>query len=207
MMQQQNPFGDVYQKYWDRRYSKFSKFDQGIQTDLEGLYSVGPEAVASNTARKAGVKTIVDGFCGIGGNTIGFAKYADHVYAIEINHDRIKMAQHNLKVYGLDHKVTFIEGDYFEEVSKIKAEAVFIDPPWGGFEYVQKEKFTLHDFDPDGTKILDLAFIHFEKVIFRVPKNFDLLELQQFTKTYVVDDELFEGKVPFRTVYFFDPIE
>ena len=139
---QKNPFGEKYQKYWDRRYTKFSKFDEGIQTDIEGLYSVGPEEIADKIARKTNARTIVDGFCGIGGNTIGFAKYADHVYAIEIDSKRIEMAKNNLKVYGLDHKVTFIEGDYFDEAPKIDAEAVFIAPPWGGPDYAQKPKFT-----------------------------------------------------------------
>lgn len=201
-MQKENPFDEKYQKYWDRRYIKFSKFDEGVQVDLEGLYSVGPEDIADRNAIKTNAHTVVDGFCGIGGNTIGFAKHANHVFAIEIDHDRIEMARNNLKVYGLDHKVTFIEGDYFEEVPKIKAEAVFIAPPWGGPDYSQKDKFSLEDFSPSGKKILDLAFAHFSKVVFQIPKNFDLSELEQYEHEFTVDDEVFEGGVLFRTIYF-----
>ena len=202
-MQKENPFGEQYQKYWDRRYSKFSKFDDGIQTDLEGLFSVGPEEIADSNARKTNARTVVDGFCGIGGNTIGFAKYADHVYAIELDRGRIEMAKNNLKVYGLDHKVTFIEGDFFTEAPKLRAEAVFIAPPWGGPNYAQKETFTLNDFNPSGKDILELAFKHFSKVVFQVPRNFNLSQLAQFGKEFVVDDEKFEGNIIFKTVYFF----
>lgn len=200
-----NPFGEQYQKYWERRYAKFSKFDEGIQTDLEGLYSVGPEEIAVKNARKTNARTVVDGFCGIGGNTIGFAKYADHVFAIEIDHDRIEMARNNLKVYDLDHKVTFIEGDYFDEAPRLNAEAVFLAPPWGGPDYAQKERFLLEDFDPSGSAILDVALSHYPKVVFQIPRNFYLAELDQFGRNYVVEDEMFEGKVVFKTVYFFQP--
>lgn len=204
---QQNPFGEKYQKYWDRRYDKFSKFDQGIQTDVEGLYSVGPEEVADKNARKIGAKTVVDGFCGIGGNTIGFAKHAEHVYAIEIDPVRFEMARNNLRVYGLDHKVTFINGDYFDESPKIKAEAVFLAPAWGGPDYSQKDIFTLEDFNPSGKSILDIAFKYFSKVVIQIPKNFDLSELDQFGKEYVVEDEMYENNIMFKTVYFFTPEE
>jgi trimethylguanosine synthase len=206
-MQQENPFGEKYQKYWDRRHTKFSKFDEGIQTDIEGLYSVGPEEVADKNARKTGARIVVDGFCGIGGNTIGFAKHAEHVYAIEIDHERIEMAKNNLKVYGLEDKVTFIEGDYFEVAPTIQADAVFIAPPWGGPEYSQKQSFALEDFNPSGKAILDLAFNHFPKVVLQIPKNFDLSELDQFGKEYTVEDELYEENVMFKTVYFFTPAE
>ncbi len=199
----QNPFGEKYQKYWDRRLTKFSKFDEGIQTDIEGLYSVGPEDIADKNAIKTGAKIVVDGFCGIGGNTIGFAKHADHVYAIEIDHNRIEMAKNNLKVYGLEDKVTFIEGDYFKEAPLIQADAVFIAPPWGGPDYSQKERFTLEDFSPSGKDILDLAFKHFSKVVLQIPKNFDLSELDQFGKEYTVENEMYEDNIMFKTVYFF----
>ncbi len=182
----ENPFGEQYQKYWDRRYSKFSKFDEGIQTDLEGLYSVGPEEVALKYGRKVDSQIVLDGFCGIGGNVIGFAAFARHVFAIEINHNRIEMAKNNVAVYGLSDKVTFIEGDFFEEASKIKAEVVYIALPWGGPDYSKKEKFLLNDFNPNGKKILDFSFRYFSKVIMQVPKNFDVNELNQFNKKFIV---------------------
>ncbi len=66
-------FGPKAQKYWDRRYDLFSRFDDGIQVDEAGLYSVTPEKIALEQAKKMNCKTIVDGFCGVGGNAIAFA--------------------------------------------------------------------------------------------------------------------------------------
>lgn len=40
----------------------------------EALYSATPEAIAQYTAQRLRCHTIVDGFCGAGGNTIQFAK-------------------------------------------------------------------------------------------------------------------------------------
>lgn len=61
-------------KYWYKRFSLFSKFDQGIQLDEESWFSVTPEAVAKHHAsRFKKFNLVVDGFCGVGGNTIQFA--------------------------------------------------------------------------------------------------------------------------------------
>ena len=42
-----NPDGehDV-RKYWSQRFRYFSRFDDGIKTDAQGLFSVTPEAIA-----------------------------------------------------------------------------------------------------------------------------------------------------------------
>lgn len=206
-MNKENPFGEKYQKYWDRRYSKFSRFDEGIQTDIEGLYSVGPEATADKIARKTNAQTIVDGFAGIGGSAIGFAKHADHVYLIEIDHARLEMAKNNLAIYGLANKTTFIEGDYFTEAPKLTAEAIFLSPPWGGPDYSQKEEFTLEDFASSGRAVLELAFQYFPKVVLQIPKNFKTSDLDQFGKEYVIENEMYEDNIMFKTAYFFKPAE
>ena len=37
------PFGEKLQKYWDKRYQLFSKFDEGIQIDEQALFSITPK--------------------------------------------------------------------------------------------------------------------------------------------------------------------
>jgi len=64
----------------------------------------------------------------------------------------------------------------------------------------------LEDFAPSGKDILNVAFQYFEKVVLRVPKNFDFEELDQFGRKYVVDDEKFEDQIIFKVVYFFEPV-
>ena len=196
------PFGAKFQKYWDRRYDLFSRFDNGIRVYREGLFSATPEKISLHQARKMDCKTIVDGFCGIGGNSIGFAKVCDKVYAIENNKNRIGMAKNNAKVYEVEKKIDFICGDFFEELKKIKAEGAFIDLQWGGPEYEELKKFKLSHFKPDGAKVLKTAFANFEKVAMKVPDNFDLSELEIFDKSYEIEDNMMYDRVLFRTVYF-----
>lgn len=39
-------------KYWQQRYSLFSRFEEGILMDEEGWYSVTPEVIAAHHASK-----------------------------------------------------------------------------------------------------------------------------------------------------------
>ena len=63
-------------RYWLARYTLFSRFDDGIMLDGQGLFSVTPEAIARNQAArcaKSGHGTVIDAFTGAGGNAIQFA--------------------------------------------------------------------------------------------------------------------------------------
>jgi len=195
-------FGDGLQKYWDRRYDLFSRFDEGIQTDEEGLYSATPESIALHQAEKMNCKIVIDGFCGIGANAIAFAQLGTKIYAIEKDEKRLEMARHNAKIYGVDEKIEFISGDFFIEAPKIKAEGVFLDPSWGGPDHENLKSFKLSDFRPDGNDVLKLAFQNFSKVALKIPDNFDISELAKFGKQYEIEDNIMYGRVIFRTVYF-----
>ena len=62
-------------KYWHQRYRLFSKYDEGIKIESEeSWYSVTPEKIAQHLAERCRGDIIVDGFCGVGGNSIHFAK-------------------------------------------------------------------------------------------------------------------------------------
>jgi trimethylguanosine synthase len=112
------------------------------------------------------------------------------------------MAKNNASIYGVSDKISFIHGDYFKKAPDIKADVVFLDPPWGGPEYSNLQKFKLSDFSPNGTDILELAFKYFPKVVMRVPKNFDLNELSFFNKNYTIEEDTLSDKLISRTIYF-----
>ena len=57
-----------------------------------GWWSVTPEIIAEYTAKLAKKCTVIDGFCGSGGNVIQFSKYCSKVYAIDIT---------NKEIYGI----------------------------------------------------------------------------------------------------------
>jgi len=61
-------------RYWIQRYDLFSRYDEGIQIDEEGWYSVTHEEIAINHAERCHGKVVIDCFAGVGGNTIQFAK-------------------------------------------------------------------------------------------------------------------------------------
>lgn len=196
------PFGVETRKFWDRRHDLFSKFDEGIQIDEVGLYSTTPEKIALEQAKKMNCKTVVDGFCGVGGNAIAFARICGKVYAIEKDKKRLEMARHNARLYGAQNKIIFILGDFFSEAPKIKAEGIFLDPEWGGPEYKKLGSFKLNDFIPDGNKILKSSFKNFKKVALKIPDFFDFNELEKYKRKYETQDNIINGEIGFRTVYF-----
>lgn len=59
---------------FDQRKQIFSLYDKGCLLDDEGWYSVTHEAIAQQIAERCRCDTILDAFCGVGGNTIAFAK-------------------------------------------------------------------------------------------------------------------------------------
>jgi hypothetical protein len=139
-------------KFWYNRFALFSKFDQGIQLDrgklkfefqpnifkfsclffvqIESWFSVTPEKVAEITALRCKCDLIIDAFCGVGGNTIQFAKVCERVIAIDIDPKKIEMAKNNAAIYGVQDKIEFIIGNYFDLIHGLKADVVFLSPPW-----------------------------------------------------------------------------
>lgn len=193
------PFGPELQEAWNHRYALFSKFDQGIKTDAVGLYSVTPEKTAKEIASRVNADTIVDAFCGIGGSVIAFAAVAKKVYAIDQDSNRLALARHNAQIYNRNN-VEFIQGDFLQLAAQQKADAVFLDPPWGGPAALDKPTFALNDFSPSGRQLLDLAFRYFPQVILRVPAQFNFRELAEYR--YTVQDNFLEGRLISKTVYF-----
>lgn len=65
------------QKYWYQRYRLFSRLDEGCLLDREAWFSVTPERIAENIARRMvrhSGDVILDAFTGAGGNAIQFAR-------------------------------------------------------------------------------------------------------------------------------------
>lgn len=75
---------------FSQRKRYFSLYDQGCLLDEEGWYSVTPELVADQIAERCRCDTILDAFCGVGGNAIAFAKTCERgVYVRSIPPDNI----------------------------------------------------------------------------------------------------------------------
>eukprot|EP01119_Soliformovum_irregulare_P018593 TRINITY_DN5737_c0_g1_i2.p1 TRINITY_DN5737_c0_g1~~TRINITY_DN5737_c0_g1_i2.p1 ORF type:complete len:232 (-),score=50.83 TRINITY_DN5737_c0_g1_i2:52-747(-) len=123
----------------------------------EGWYSVTPEIIAQHIAERCRCDVIVDAFCGVGGNSIQFAQYCKKVIAVDIQPEKIKLARHNARIYGVDHKIEFLTGDFLELAPTIKADGVFLSPPWGGPEYNSRKVFDIQKMTPNGYDIFEAA--------------------------------------------------
>ena len=132
--------------------------------DEEGWYSVTPERVADQIAERCRCDTILDAFCGVGGNAIAFAKTCERgaqtfdilqcsclklrrhaVIALDTNPTRLALARHNAVIYGVADRIEFILTDYLSFAqsylnlplkSMRKIDVVFLSPPWGGPSYL-----------------------------------------------------------------------
>ncbi|XP_068381448.1 trimethylguanosine synthase isoform X4 [Eschrichtius robustus] len=163
-------------KYWAQRYRLFSRFDDGIKLDREGWFSVTPEKIAEHIAGRvsgcSGCDTVVDAFCGVGGNTIQFALTGKRVIAIDIDPVKIDLARNNAEIYGVADKIEFICGDFLQLASRLKADVVFLSPPWGGPDYATAEIFDISTMmSPDGFEIFRLSQKITNNIIYFLPRN------------------------------------
>jgi hypothetical protein len=143
----------------------------------EGWYSVTPEKIAEHIAERCSCGVVIDAFCGVGGNSIQFALTCERVIAIDINPERLAMAKHNAEVYGVADRIEFILGDYLTLIPTLKvsprscslsfslstfiwltvvrqADVVFLSPPWGGPEYINRPYFSLGLMPINGYELL-----------------------------------------------------
>lgn len=196
------PLGPSLQPYWDRRHSLFSKFDEGVQIDAEGLYSVKPEAIALEIGQRMPGDIVLDAFCGVGGSAIGFARAGKKVIAVETNGQRLGYAKANAVLYGVADQITFIQGDAVKVMANCQCDAVYLDPPWGGPEYTKLEWFPLAGFCPNGRLLLDMALRKTPHVAFTFPVNFDLRELRVLTRDFELKWSEYQGRIIFSTAFF-----
>lgn len=117
-----------------------------------GWYGVSQERVAAKIAEHVALmapvdrSVLVDVFCGVGGNTIGFALSGrwKRIYAIEKDAAALACARRNAEIYGVEDKITWFLGDCFELLGDGKGAVdglrelvsefgiIFGSPPWGG---------------------------------------------------------------------------
>ena len=77
-------------------------------------------------------------------------------------------------IYGVEERIEFIVGDYFEIIQTLRPDVVFLSPPWGGPEYLDQETFDLANMSGlDGIKIFNDAAKLTKNIAYFVPRNTD----------------------------------
>ncbi|RDX65784.1 Trimethylguanosine synthase, partial [Mucuna pruriens] len=170
-------------KYWCQRYILFSRFDDGVKMDEEGWFSVTPEAIAQYQAMRCAGGIIIDCFTGVGGNAIQFAQQCGHVIGIDIDPLKIDYARHNAAIYGVDDQIDFIMGDFFILAPMLKADIVFLSPPWGGPDYVKATTYDMKTMlrPHDGNTLFNVAKEIAPRIVMFLPKNIDFNQLAELS--------------------------
>ncbi|KAK8389300.1 hypothetical protein O3P69_008787 [Scylla paramamosain] len=167
------------QKYWAQRYRLFLNYDQGIKLDSESWYSVTPEFLAAHQARRCRSAVVVDAMCGAGGNAIQLAKTCGQVIAIDKDPRKVELARHNAQVYGVADRIDFRVGNFFKLASSLKADVVYLSPPWGGMEYLEEEVYNVYHLG--GTmncaRLLRAAQSITPNVALYLPRNSDVCQV------------------------------
>ncbi|CAK9872952.1 unnamed protein product [Sphagnum jensenii] len=197
-------------KYWYQRYRLFAKYDEGIKMDEEGWFSVTPETIAEHQASRCPAGVVVDAFVGVGGNAIQFALRGHHVIAIDINPVKIEFAKHNAAIYGVAECIEFIVGDFFQLAPLLKADVVFLSPPWGGPSYLNVENYDLQSMlQPfDGVNIFQIAHAVAPNLVLFLPRNVDIDQVAALSSLATpplaceVEKNFVNGKLKAITAYY-----
>ena len=192
------PFGPELEHYWAR----LTERERAMQLDAEGLYSLAIQAVALPIAERIPGKIVIDAFCGSGGFSIALARAGKQVIAIDTDAKRLAMAEFNSTLWDLPTPIRFIHGDARSWIPLLPADAILLDPPWGGADYQTRGVFRLEDFQPNGRELLRKATEAAPFVALRIPKTFDMKQLSELQMPYQVEDNLFDGKIYHKMVYF-----
>jgi len=96
------------------------------------------------------------------------------VISIDIDPVKIENAKHNARIYGVEENITFLVADFMALAPALKADAVFLSPPWGGPEYTKCETFDLETMIPmNGFTVFDLAQTISPNIAYFVPRHVD----------------------------------
>jgi RNA cap guanine-N2 methyltransferase len=142
-------------------YKKDALFPQtpsnGLLVDTESWYSITPRDLADAITRLVrrnirGRVSIVDGFCGVGGNTLSFLAHGFHVTSVDLDYTKIKYLRHNIKEVlgeGVHREMSgkgqieLVHEDLFRFLDRKAStcDILFIAPPWGGPAYKTLGKY------------------------------------------------------------------
>ncbi len=110
--------------------------------------------LASHFVRRVVLETCT----GAGFTTIALARYAEHVFTVEIDARRMEEARYNVSLAGVARKVTFIRDDVFRlrlESLSPRIDSSFMDPDWADADGHHACRFRGSTTRPPSDELLD----------------------------------------------------
>lgn len=88
-------------------------------------------------------------------------------------------------MYGVADRIQFIIGDFFTLAPTLKADVVFLSPPWGGPELMNIEDYKLSNIMPKhggGDHLLSLARQITLDIALYLPKNINIIDVRKMNR-------------------------
>lgn len=118
------------------------------------------------------------------------------------------MAKQNARVYGVEDRIEFIQGDFLELAPSLKADIVYLSPPWGGPAYGSIDLFDLKEnIELDGFKIFQLAKNIAPNVVYFLPRNVNIeqvISLMDENTPMEIEQNFLNNRLKTVTAYFGD---
>lgn len=84
------------------------------------------------------------------------------VIAVDIDPVRLALARHNAAVYGVSERIDFVQADFLQVAPRLRADVVFLSPPWGGPEYLSADVFNIKTMmSPDGYPLPKACYYYY----------------------------------------------
>jgi len=123
---------------------------------------------------------------------------------------KIECAIHNASIYGVEDRIDFIVGDFLTLAPSLKADVIFLSPPWGGPSYLDVETFDLHSMSPiDGVELFHVAREITKNIAYFLPRNSDMNQVASLAGrgAYTeIETNILNRKCKTLTAYFGDLI-
>ncbi len=87
-------------------------------------------------------RILTDGTACMGGDLVRFSKYFRMVNGVEIFEENFSYLVQNCKQFGC-HNVNLFCQNYLDIYNILKQDVIYLDPPWGGISYKNKDTVSL----------------------------------------------------------------
>lgn len=130
---------------------------------------------------------IIDSTACVGGDTITFSEHFGITIPIEIDETRFNYLKHNIELYNITNAYP-IYGDCMEIIPdiNINIDVIYVDPPWGGSDYKNKNNITLKLGENELCDVIDNFMQKAKLTVIKLPKNYDYNTLKSNLKVYEI---------------------